>query len=132
MLKERLPESQLLVQDRGMTEAAREAFLAQFSASNRETLVGLAVMGGIFGEGIDLVGERLIGAVVIGVGIPQLGRHRREGLATTGADQVFRRPGVLDYRTTARAFGVHTGRCPQTVINLTTFHIRPPPAVRSY
>ncbi len=71
-LKERLTESQLLVQDRGMTEAARESFLAQFSAGNQETLIGLAVMGGIFGEGIDLVGERLIGAVVIGVGVPQI------------------------------------------------------------
>jgi DNA excision repair protein ERCC-2 len=78
LLKERLPERQrppgwrLLVQDRGMTEAEREAFLAQFSAGNQETLVGLAVMGGIFGEGIDLVGERLIGAVVVGVGVPQV------------------------------------------------------------
>lgn len=76
LLKERLPERQLLVQDRAMTEAEREAFLAQFSASNQETLVGLAVMGGIFGEGIDLVGERLIGVVVVGVGIPQLGLER--------------------------------------------------------
>jgi DNA excision repair protein ERCC-2 len=72
LLKERLPERQLLVQDRGMTEAAREAFLTQFSAGNQETLVGFAVMGGIFGEGIDLVGERLIGAVVVGVGVPQV------------------------------------------------------------
>jgi len=71
-LKEILPERQLLVQERGMTEATRESFLAQFSASNQETLVGLAVMGGIFGEGIDLVGERLIGAVVVGVGVPQV------------------------------------------------------------
>ena len=76
LLKERLPERQLLVQDRDMTEAAREAFLAQFSTSNQETLVGLAVMGGIFGEGIDLVGERLIGVVVVGVGVPQLGLER--------------------------------------------------------
>jgi DNA excision repair protein ERCC-2 len=72
LLKERLPERQLLVQDRGMKEAAREAFLAQFSAGNQETLVGLAVMGGIFGEGIDLVGERLVGAVVVGVGVSQV------------------------------------------------------------
>jgi DNA excision repair protein ERCC-2 len=71
-LKERLPDRQLLVQDRGMTEEARESFLAQFSASNQETLIGLAVMGGIFGEGIDLVGERLIGVVVVGVGVPQV------------------------------------------------------------
>jgi len=76
LLKERLPERQLVVQARGMTEAAREAFLAQFSANNQETLVGLAVMGGIFGEGIDLVGERLIGTVVVGVGIPQLGLEK--------------------------------------------------------
>jgi DNA excision repair protein ERCC-2 len=71
-LKEKLPEKQLLVQDRGMTEAARDAFLSQFSTGNQETLVGLAVMGGVFGEGIDLVGERLIGAVVVGVGVPQV------------------------------------------------------------
>jgi DNA excision repair protein ERCC-2 len=76
LLQERLPEERLLVQDRGMTEVERETFLAQFSDSNQETLVGLAVMGGIFGEGIDLVGERLIGAVVVGVGIPQLGLER--------------------------------------------------------
>lgn len=71
-LKERLPEQQLVVQDRGMTEAAREDFLAQFTAGSQETLIGLAVMGGIFGEGIDLVGDRLIGAVVVGVGVPQV------------------------------------------------------------
>ena len=72
LLKERLPEKQLLVQDRGMPEEAREAFLDQFSAGNQETLIGLAVMGGIFGEGIDLVGDRLVGAVVVGVGVPQV------------------------------------------------------------
>lgn len=71
-LKEKFPERQLLVQDRGMTEAARDSFLAQFSASNQETLIGLAVLGGVFGEGIDLVGERLIGTVVVGVGVPQV------------------------------------------------------------
>ncbi len=76
LLKERMPESQLLVQGRGMTEAERDAFLMHFSAENQETLVGLAVMGGIFGEGIDLVGDRLIGVIVVGVGIPQLGLER--------------------------------------------------------
>lgn len=76
LLKERLPVDQLLVQDRAMNEAAREEFLARFSAANQETLVGLAVMGGIFGEGIDLVGERLIGVVVVGVGVPQIGLER--------------------------------------------------------
>jgi DNA excision repair protein ERCC-2 len=76
LVRERFPEQQLLVQDRGMTEEAREMFLARFSAANEETLIGFAVMGGIFGEGIDLVGERLIGAVIVGVGLPQLGLER--------------------------------------------------------
>jgi DNA excision repair protein ERCC-2 len=56
-LKERLPESQIPVQDRAMTESEREAFLDKFSVNSEKTLVGLAVMGGVFGEGIDLVGE---------------------------------------------------------------------------
>jgi DNA excision repair protein ERCC-2 len=76
LLKEKLPEKQLLVQDRSMTEMEREDFLSQFSDNNQDTLVGLAVMGGIFGEGIDLVGERLIGVIVVGVGLPQLGLEK--------------------------------------------------------
>ena len=56
----------------GMSEPEREAFLAAFAVEHGETLVGFAVMGGIFGEGIDLVGDRLIGAVIVGVGLPQL------------------------------------------------------------
>ncbi len=63
---------QVLAQRPGMTEAERDAFIAAFSEEHGETLVGFAVLGGIFGEGIDLVGERLIGAVIVGVGLPQL------------------------------------------------------------
>lgn len=66
------PQVQILVQETRMSEPAREAFLAGFASDNQETLVGFAVMGGIFGEGIDLVGERLVGAVVVGVGLPQI------------------------------------------------------------
>lgn len=66
------PDVQTLVQSAGMSEPQREKFLAVFDAENADTLLGFAVMGGIFGEGIDLVGERLVGAVVVGVGLPQL------------------------------------------------------------
>lgn len=62
-----------------MAEAERDAFLARFAASNQETLVGLAVNGGIFGEGIALVGERLVGAVVVGAEVSQLGDEREIG-----------------------------------------------------
>ncbi|MEM7345897.1 MAG: ATP-dependent DNA helicase, partial [Chloroflexota bacterium] len=68
-----MPQATLLVQDRGMDEAAREDFLAQFSQSTDGMLIGFAVMGGIFGEGIDLVGKQLIGAIIVGVGLPQIG-----------------------------------------------------------
>jgi len=66
------PSLPVLVQRPGMTELERDAFLSSFSVEHGETLVGFAVLGGIFGEGIDLVGERLIGAVIVGVGLPQL------------------------------------------------------------
>ena len=68
----RHPSVTVLIQRPGMAELERDAFLAAFSSEHGETLVGFAVLGGIFGEGIDLVGERLIGAVIVGVGLPQL------------------------------------------------------------
>ena len=69
------PNIDLLVQKSGMSDRQREAFLAAFDADllqPAQYTVGFAVMGGVFGEGIDLVGERLVGAVVVGVGLPQL------------------------------------------------------------
>ena len=66
------PSVRMLAQHTGMTEGERETFLGAFSSEHDETLVGFAVMGGIFGEGIDLAGERLIGEVIVGVGLSQL------------------------------------------------------------
>jgi DNA excision repair protein ERCC-2 len=66
----------ILVQRPGMSEFEREAFLAMFSVEQGRTLVGFAVLGGIFGEGIDLIGDRLIGAIVVGTGLPQLSVER--------------------------------------------------------
>jgi DNA excision repair protein ERCC-2 len=76
LVQERWPGWQLLIQERGMAETSRDAFLARFSTAQTGTLLGFAVMGGIFGEGIDLVGERLIGAIIVGVGLPQLSLER--------------------------------------------------------
>ena len=66
------PGVSVLIQRPGMSEPERDAFLATFAAEHGETLLGFAVMGGVFGEGIDLVGDRLIGAIIVGVGLPQL------------------------------------------------------------
>jgi DNA excision repair protein ERCC-2 len=60
----------LLIQTPDMNNAERNAFLDRFSETDASNLVGFAVMGGIFGEGIDLKGDRLTGAVVVGVGLP--------------------------------------------------------------
>jgi len=65
-------DSELIVQTQGMTEEEREGFLDKFSKFGTKTLIGFAVMGGIFGEGIDLIGEKLSGAVVVGVGLPKI------------------------------------------------------------
>ncbi|NLB91012.1 MAG: ATP-dependent DNA helicase [Clostridiales bacterium] len=60
-----------LLQRRDMTDADREVFLSTFGQTDCPT-VGLCVMGGIFSEGIDLPGEQLIGAIVVGVGLPMV------------------------------------------------------------
>ncbi|MCL2509049.1 MAG: PD-(D/E)XK nuclease family protein [Oscillospiraceae bacterium] len=69
---ERYPGITTILQDNSMDEDARARFLERFSAENTETLLGFCVLGGIFSEGIDLKGERLYGAVVVGVGLPKL------------------------------------------------------------
>ncbi|MEN6340916.1 MAG: ATP-dependent DNA helicase [Clostridiaceae bacterium] len=72
LLKERLPDAVLIEQSPGMADAARADFLSQFRAGGAGVTVGLAVMGGVFSVGIDLPAERLCGAVIVGVGLPQL------------------------------------------------------------
>ena len=67
---------ELLCQSSGMTEQQREAFLGNFEEAHDRGLAGFCVMGGIFGEGIDLKHDRLIGAVIVGTGIPQVCNER--------------------------------------------------------
>ncbi len=94
------PVVPILVQRPGMSEPEREAFLATFAVEHGETLVGFAVMGGMFGEGIDLVGDRLIGAVIVGVGLPQLCVERDlirdyfQGQTGVGFDYAYTFPGM--------------------------------------
>ena len=63
-------------QESGMTEEEREVFLKEFEKERNHSLVGFCVMGGIFSEGIDLTEDRLIGALIIGTGLPQVCRER--------------------------------------------------------
>lgn len=76
VFQEDYPEVDTLLQTAGMDEAARMAFLDRFSEDNAETLLGFCVLGGIYAEGIDLRGERLIGTAVVGVGLPQVNKEQ--------------------------------------------------------
>lgn len=72
----KFPGMRVSVQDTKMSEEDRKAFLDQFSEDNEFSFVGFAVMGGVFGEGIDLLGDRLSGAAIVGVGLPQICTER--------------------------------------------------------
>ncbi|BBM84271.1 ATP-dependent helicase [Candidatus Uabimicrobium amorphum] len=65
-----------LEQQRNMNDEDRQQFLQNFTPNNSESLVGFVVLGGIFSEGIDLVGERISGVINVGVGLPQIGTKR--------------------------------------------------------
>lgn len=71
-------ETRVLVQSGGMDDAARNEFLACFGEHPEGTTVGFAVMGGAFSESIDLPGSRLTGAVIVGVGLPQVCLEREQ------------------------------------------------------
>lgn len=68
-----LPGASIHIQRQGMDDLERAAYLELFKENGEGLTIGLAVMGGAFGEGIDLPGDRLNGAVIIGVGLPQIG-----------------------------------------------------------
>jgi DNA excision repair protein ERCC-2 len=73
---DRNPQATVLAQNEHMSDRDREEFLDAFSRFGERTLVGFAVLGGVFGEGIDLTGERLSGVVIVGVGLPQICAER--------------------------------------------------------
>jgi len=89
----------VISQMRGLSEDDRDSFLKNFSPTPSRSLVGFVVMGGIFAEGIDLVGERLSGAVVVGPGLPQIGperdviRHFFDDRGDHGFDYAYTYPG---------------------------------------
>ena len=67
---------EIFAQAPGMNEKEKEEFLERFSENRSGSLLGLCVMGGIFAEGIDLTGDRLIGVAVVGTGLPQVCTER--------------------------------------------------------
>ena len=92
------PEIPMRIQRRDMSRAERAAFLNGFTEDSRT--VAFSVMGGIYSEGIDLVGERLIGAIVVGVGMPRPDPEREtvrayfEDTAECGMEFAYVYPGM--------------------------------------
>ncbi len=86
-------------QTASMDERAREEFLEEFQ-EREKTLIGFCVMGGVFSEGIDLMGKRLIGVAIVGTGIPQISYEREilkefyDKKGENGFDYAYRFPGM--------------------------------------
>lgn len=119
-------EIECIVQEDNMDERAREEFLQRFAVPNNvlpigkkegdvvlgdavlscsdireeKCLLGFCVLGGIFSEGIDLKNDSLIGAVIVGTGLPQVCNEREilknyfDGAGENGFDYAYRYPGM--------------------------------------
>lgn len=90
-----------IVQEEFMGEAEREEFLARFAEEGQEkSLLGFCVLGGIFSEGIDLKNDSLIGAIVVGTGLPMVCNEREilkwyfDELGDNGFDYAYKYPGM--------------------------------------
>lgn len=108
-------DMECLIQKESMNEEERESFLARFEGNEscdleaeiamdieteEQTLIGFCVLGGIFGEGIDLKKDSLIGAVIVGTGLPQVCNEREllknyfDENGVNGFDYAYRYPGM--------------------------------------
>lgn len=84
-------KAEVLVQRSGMSDAQRAEFLGRFEASPERSMVAFVAMGGVFAEGIDLPGEKLIGAAIVGVGLmqPSFEREVLRALTDDGEGEGF-------------------------------------------
>ena len=96
--QEQYPEITVWAQTRSMGESERKDFIANFTEYSQG--IGFAVLGGAFGEGIDLPGKRLIGAFIATLGLPQLNpinehiRQRMHTMFGAGYDYTYLYPGL--------------------------------------
>ena len=94
-----------MLQTRDANDEQRREFLKQFTAE--ENNLGFVIMGGIFAEGIDYQGESLIGAIVVGVGLPQASDEQKlieqdfQRLGLNGFDHAYRFPGLTRVQQSA-------------------------------
>ena len=100
IFEEEEPEFDWVRQKSRMGEREREEFLEQFETERIRPFVALCVMGGVFSEGIDLKAERLIGAVIVGTGLPQVNTEQEilkqyfDEKGKKGFDFAYQYPGM--------------------------------------
>jgi len=110
-------DRECIIQSESMSEAEREEFLAHFRGTDPgvdigmesiameveeedRSLIGFCVLGGIFSEGIDLKNDRLIGAIIVGTGLPLVCDEREilkgyfDESGENGFDYAYRYPGM--------------------------------------
>ena len=111
-MKENYPDINTSIQESNMSEEEKEEFLSMFDEDNKETHVGFCVLGGHFSEGIDLTNDKLIGVIIVGVGMPQIGierdiikNHMKD--SNKGFDYAYVYPGIIKVLQAA-------GRCIRT------------------
>ena len=111
-MKENYPNINTSIQESNMSEEEKEEFLSMFDEDNKETHVGFCVLGGHFSEGIDLTNDKLIGVIIVGVGMPQIGIEReiiKDHMkdSNKGFDYAYVYPGMIKVLQAA-------GRCIRT------------------
>lgn len=98
--EKKYPKVKIFAQETNMTYAQKEEFLANFKDDSGVLRVGFCVLGGSFSEGIDLPGSRLIGTVIVGVGLPGISNERNiqkeyfENTREGGYDYAYTYPGM--------------------------------------
>lgn len=88
-------EDNTICQGEVLTEAEREEFLNNFKEDTK--IIAFCVIGGVFSEGIDLPGRRLIGSVIVGVGFPKISNEGdiiRDYYGDKGFDYAYIYPGI--------------------------------------
>ena len=90
-------DADVFYQTENMGMEEKNEFLSHFQENPSKTTVGILVIGGSFGEGIDLPSDRLIGVAIVGTGMPQIGFENellKEHFQENGFDYAYRNPGI--------------------------------------
>lgn len=102
---QRYPDVAVVMQKAGASDQERSDFINRFSEGER--YLGFAIMGGVYGEGVDFVGEKLLGVIVVGTGLPAINREQEllkdyyNRQYQQGFDFAYRYPGMIRVLQTA-------------------------------